>query len=94
MIRTPQTAASFGAQLAILHEHDCWDRLAGISVPSLVLVAESDIFIRPTLSRRLLERLPDARWTSVAGGLAMMRENPAAWTGAILDFIRAIAGRP
>jgi 3-oxoadipate enol-lactonase len=94
MVRTPQTAESFAAQLAILHDHDCWDRLAGISLPSLVLVAESDIFIRPALSRQLLERLPDARWASVAGGHAVMWENPAAWNGAIVDFIRATAGRP
>jgi 3-oxoadipate enol-lactonase len=94
MVGTPQTAESFAAQLAILHDHDCWDRLAAISVPSLVLVAESDIFIRPALSRRLLERLPDARWASVAGGHAVMWENAAAWNGAIVAFIRATTGRP
>ena len=63
-------------------------------MPSLVLVAESDIFIRPALSRRLLERLPDVRWASVAGGHAVMWENPAAWNGAIVDFIRATGQRP
>ena len=41
MVRTPQTAESFAAQLAVLHDHDCWDRLGAVAMPSLVLVAES-----------------------------------------------------
>ena len=87
MVRSPQSAESFAAQLAILHDHDSWDRTAEIRVPSLVLVAESDVFIRPALSRRLLERLPDALWASVAGGHAVMWENPGDWNGAIVEFI-------
>ncbi len=92
MIRTAQTADSFAAQLAILHDHDAWDRLDAVQVPTLVLVAESDIFIRPALSRRLLERLPNARWASVAGGHAVMWENPTAWNAAIVAFVGAVAG--
>ena len=88
MVASPQTAESFAAQLAILHDHDCWARLGEIRVPALVLVAESDVFIRPDLSRRMLERLPDARWASVPGGHAVMWENPAAWNQAIVGFIR------
>lgn len=91
MVRTPQTAESFAGQLAILHDHDSEARLAVITAPSLVLVAESDILIRPALSRRLLEHLPNARWASVAGGHAVMWENPTAWNGAIVEFIRANA---
>lgn len=94
MVGTPQTAASFAAQLAILHDHDCWDRLAGITLPALVLVAESDVFIRPGLSRRLLERLPDGHWASIAGGHAVMWESPAAWNEAIIEFIRRVPDRP
>jgi len=95
MVRTPQSAESFAAQLAILRDHDCWDRVAEIVLPTLVLVAESDIFIRPDLSRRLLERLPAGHWAAVPGGHAVMWENPGAWNGAIVEFIRAsAAGRP
>lgn len=89
MVHSPQSAESFAAQLAVLHDHDSWDRTAGIRVPCLVLVAESDVFIRPDLSRRLLERLPDARWASVAGGHAVMWENPGDWNAAIVDFVRS-----
>ena len=89
MVATSQSADSFGAQLAILHDHDCWDRLDRVATPSLVLVAESDILIRPELSRRMLERLPAASWASVAGGHAVMWENPAAWNLAIIEFVMA-----
>jgi 3-oxoadipate enol-lactonase len=92
MVRTPQTAESFAAQLAVLHDHDCWDRLASIATPALVLVAESDILIRPALSGRMLERLPAASWATVPGGHAVMWENPGAWNGAIVEFIRQHAG--
>jgi 3-oxoadipate enol-lactonase len=88
MVATSQSAESFAAQLAILHDHDCWARLGEIRARALVLVAESDVFIRPDLSRRMLERLPDARWASVAGGHAVMWENPSAWNGAIVAFVQ------
>ncbi len=87
MVATPQTADSFAAQLAILQDHDCWARLGEIDIPALVLVAENDIFIRPALSERMLERLPDARQVSVAGGHAVMWENPTAWNQAIISFV-------
>lgn len=87
MVQTPQTAESFAAQLAVLHDHDCWDRLEAVSIPSLVLVAERDILIRPELSARLLERLADAEWATVSGGHAVMWENPGAWNQAIIGFV-------
>jgi 3-oxoadipate enol-lactonase len=87
MVGTPQTTESFAAQLAILHDHDSWQRLPAIGQPTLVLVAESDVFIRPDLSRRMLERLPAASWVAVPGGHAVMWENPGAWNGAIVEFI-------
>ncbi len=93
MIRTPQSAESFAAQLAVLHDHDCWDRLAGIAVPSLVVVAESDILIRPGLSARMLSRLPDATWVAVPGGHAAMWESRAAWNEAIITFVLAHSNR-
>jgi len=87
MVKTPQTAESFAAQLAILHDHDCSDRLGTIDVPALVLVAESDILIRPALSRRMLDLLAHGSWASVPGGHAVMWENPSAWNRAIVEFI-------
>ena len=88
MVRTPQTSESFAAQLAILHDHDCWDRLAAIATPALVLVAESDVLIRPSLSRRMLERLPAASWAAVPGGHAVMWERPGPWYQAIIGFVQ------
>jgi 3-oxoadipate enol-lactonase len=94
MIRTPQSAESFAAQLAVLYDHDCWERLGAIAVPCLVLVAESDILIRPGLSARMLSRLPDATWAAVPGGHAVMWENPAAWNQAIISFVVGHSQRP
>jgi 3-oxoadipate enol-lactonase len=87
MVRTPQTAESFAAQLAILHDHDSWERLGSIQIPALVLVAEADIFIRPGLSARMLSRLGDAEWAMVPGGHAVMWENPGPWNRAIVEFV-------
>ncbi|MGH2513083.1 MAG: alpha/beta fold hydrolase, partial [Candidatus Limnocylindrales bacterium] len=88
MVRTPQTAESFAAQLAVLHDHDCRDRLGSITMPALVLVAEADILVRPALSARLLAGLPNAEWAVVPGGHAVMWENPDAWNRAIIDFVQ------
>ena len=55
----------------------CWDpyfhnpalkrRLHRISVPTLVLWGEEDRFVRPEYGRAYAERIPDARFVSIAG---------------------------
>jgi pimeloyl-ACP methyl ester carboxylesterase len=87
MERSPQPPASFAAQIGALLSHDCLDRLADIDVRSLVLVADDDIIIRPELSRRLFDGLPDAEWAVVPGGHGAFWENPGPWNRAVIDFI-------
>ena len=87
MERSPQPPASFAAQIGALLSHDCLDRLGEIDVRSLVLVADDDIIIRPELSRRLFDGLPDAEWTVVPGGHGAFWENPGPWNRAVIDFI-------
>ena len=87
MVLSIQPAAAFAAQIGALLSHDCADRLTGIRTRSLVLVAEDDIIIRPTLSRRLFDGLPNAEWAVVPGGHAAFWENPAPWNRAVIDFI-------
>ena len=58
----------------------------------LVLVAESDIFIRPALSRRLLERLPAGRWAVGCRRPCGDVGEPGGLERAIVEFIRANAG--
>jgi 3-oxoadipate enol-lactonase len=87
MERSPQPPASFVAQIGALLSHDCLDRLGEIEVRSLVLVADDDTIIRPALSRRLFDGLPNAEWAVVPGGHGAFWENPGPWNRAVIDFI-------
>lgn len=84
-----QPAAAFAAQTAALVDHDARDRLAALITPTLVIAAADDIIIRPALSRRLFEALPDAAWTVVPGGHAAFWEDPGPWNQAVLEFVHA-----
>ena len=84
-----QPAAAFAAQMAALNGHDCADRIGSVTTPTLVVAAEDDIIIRPELSRRLLDALPDATWRLVPGGHAAFWENPGPWNQAVIDFVQA-----
>jgi 3-oxoadipate enol-lactonase len=87
MERSVQPAASFVAQIAALLTHDCRERLAGLHTPALVIAADDDIIIRLSLSHRLYEELPGARWAIVPGGHAAFLENPEPWNRAVVEFI-------
>src|SRR5439155_21581625 len=87
MERSPQPPAAFAAQIGSLLSHDCLDRLDEIRTRSLVLVADDDIIIRPALSRRLSDGLPDAEWAVVPGGHGAFWENLRPWNRAVIDFI-------
>jgi 3-oxoadipate enol-lactonase len=84
-----QPAAAFTAQTAALVDHDARDRLAALTTPTLVIAAADDIIIRPALSRRLFEALPDAAWTVVPGGHAAFWEESGPWNQAVLEFVHA-----
>jgi 3-oxoadipate enol-lactonase len=83
-----QPAAAFAAQMAGLVDHDARDRLGSLATPTLVIAAADDIIIRPALSRRLFEALPDAAWCVVPGGHAAFWENPGPWNQAVIEFVR------
>jgi len=87
MVRSAQPASSFHAQISALLTHDCADRVGALRTPALVIAAGDDIIIRPSLSRRLLEMLPNATWVAVPGGHAAFLENPGPWNHAVLEFI-------
>ena len=86
-----QPAAAFAAQMAALNNHDCTSRIGGVTVPTLVIAASDDIIIRPQLSRRLFELIPEnnRRWTVVPGGHAAFWEDPEPWNRAVIEFVRA-----
>ena len=87
MVRSTQPASSFRAQISALLTHDCAGRVGALRTPALVIAAADDIIIRPSLSRRLLEALPDATWVVVPGGHAAFLEDPGPWNHAVLEFI-------
>ena len=84
-----QPAAAFAAQMAALGGHDCADRIGAVTTPALVIAAVDDIIIRPELSRRLLQALPNASWSLVPGGHAAFWEDPGPWNQAVIEFVQA-----
>jgi 3-oxoadipate enol-lactonase len=86
-----QPPAAFAAQMTALVEHDCAARIGSVTTPTLVIAAGDDIIIRPELSRRLFDALPEAArsWAVVPGGHAAFWEDPGPWNQAVIDFVRA-----
>lgn len=86
-----QPPAAFAAQMAALVEHDCSGRIGSVTTPTLVIAARDDIIIRPELSRRLLDALPQESrsWALLPGGHAAFWEDPGPWNQAVIDFVRA-----
>ncbi len=86
-----QPPAAFAAQMAALVEHDCAGSIGSVTTPTLVIAARDDIIIRPELSRRLFDALPDESrsWALVPGGHAAFWEDPGPWNQAVIDFVRA-----
>ena len=89
MAALPMTLAAYLSQLNVIQQHDTTDRLAEISVPTLVLAGEEDILIPVRLSRRLHEGITGARWQSVPGGHACLWESPDPFNAAFIDFVRS-----
>jgi pimeloyl-ACP methyl ester carboxylesterase len=83
-----------GAGRALWEQDDVLDRMAEVSVPTLVLVGDMDFLLEP--SKAMHANLPHARFTLVRGsghGTAMWQ--PAKFTSAVLDFLADVeAGRP
>lgn len=62
-----QSVADFQRQLASFSGHDTLDRLAEISVPTLVLAGELDLATPPRLGRAVAERVPGAVFEVLPG---------------------------
>lgn len=87
MANTP-SAGLAGGLLAMRERQDYTGKLAGFSIPSLVIGAANDLAIPPEESRRMAELLPDARLAIIpdAGHMAGM-ENPAAVNRELREFL-------
>lgn len=75
------------AQLAIIERHDTTDRVASLTMPTLVLAGEEDILIPTQLSKELADLIPGSHWATTPGGHACMWEFPDAFNRTYLDFL-------
>jgi pimeloyl-ACP methyl ester carboxylesterase len=66
------------------------DRVATISVPTLVISADEDVYAPPPVMGVIADRIPNARFEIVSGaGHSAYWEQPEAWNQLILDFAAA-----
>ena len=63
--------------------------LAGITVPTLVIVTAQDALVDPALQRELAKAIPAARTAEIATGHLPMAERPGAWLALITEFLDA-----
>ncbi|MET0894281.1 MAG: alpha/beta hydrolase [Acidimicrobiia bacterium] len=76
--------------VAITTQADQREALAGLHVPTLVLVGEQDLgFLQP--SRELASAVPGAQLVVIPdGGHSPQFENPVAWRAALTDFLESL----
>lgn len=63
-----------------------WDRLAELTMPVRIVVGDRDTKFQ-TLSRHMVDLLPEAELSIVPGGHGLPLENPAAVAGALVSLI-------
>jgi len=68
-------------------------RLAGIRVPTLVLVGKDDILTPPAFSRALARRIPRARLTVLPGGHGFFLEHADLFNRALLRFLASVRAK-
>jgi pimeloyl-ACP methyl ester carboxylesterase len=76
-----------------LEEHDASHILQSITVPTLVIVGDRDIFTAPRVAERLARRIPDSELLLVRGGTHyLVLEHPELVNLRIEKFLREHAG--
>jgi 3-oxoadipate enol-lactonase len=84
----PQSAAGFARQVDAILAHDTRDRLAGIRIPTHVIVGAEDVLTPPRLSHAIAAAIPGATLTEMpALAHALNSENPPAFTSAVIGFL-------
>jgi 3-oxoadipate enol-lactonase len=79
-------------QLQAIMAHKATDRLAEITVPTLVLTGDADRLISPANSDVLAERIPGAKLVRLPGGTHGFNfEMPDAFNRTVLDFLAGVA---
>jgi 3-oxoadipate enol-lactonase len=69
------------------------ERISRISVPTLVIAGDEDVYAPPPVMQALANAIPGARFEVIAGaGHSAYWEQPAAWNRLILDFAASVSG--
>ncbi|GHH72943.1 alpha/beta fold hydrolase [Promicromonospora soli] len=76
-----------GDQLDLVRRIDVRDDLAGIAVPTLVIVTTADPLISPALQRDLAATIPSAEIAELSTGHLPFVEDPQQWSKLISDFL-------
>ena len=75
---------------AIIGRADSRPDLAGISIPTLVLVGDQDAVTPPEIAREMADAIPDARLSVIAdSGHVSTLEQPETVTAALIDWLDA-----
>lgn len=92
--RTPAVSIA-GTLLALAARTDTTPSLGKIRVPALILVGENDAITPPADARMMHERIPGSELHVIAGAGHMSNlENPDAFNGHLLPFLKKIAAVP
>jgi pimeloyl-ACP methyl ester carboxylesterase len=94
MARVP-VEAIVGALEAMRERPDATPLLAGITVPTLVIVGEEDVLTPPREARAMAAAIPGARLVEIAeAGHVSCWERPDAFAAALADFLAELATEP
>jgi 3-oxoadipate enol-lactonase len=91
MIRGNPVTGMCGAQLAMASRLDTTPVLAGIKVPTLILVGEHDALTPPALAQEMASKIPGSRLAVIpAAGHLSNLENPEVFNDHLLAFLETI----
>jgi 3-oxoadipate enol-lactonase len=89
----PVRVEGHAAQLAAAMSHSAWERLATIEAPTLVIAGDGDRVVPTENSRRIAERIPDAKLVILPGAPhRLFAENAEEFNRAVISFL--LPGRP
>ncbi|WP_107088817.1 alpha/beta fold hydrolase [Streptomyces sp. NRRL B-3648] len=83
----PAIPAGTGDQVDLVRRVDVRGDLAGISVPTLVIVTTADPLVSPALQRELATAIPGAEAAELPTGHLPFVERPQEWLTLISDFL-------
>ncbi|MEU2543427.1 alpha/beta fold hydrolase [Streptomyces iakyrus] len=83
----PTLPSGTGDQLDLVRKVDVRSDLAGIAVPTLVVVTTADPLISPALQRQLAAAIPTAETAELPTGHLPFVERPQEWLKLMTDFL-------